>query len=317
MSRSATCVTKGNRYTVLHIAIQSGNFEIAKILGDKFPILTGITDAYGQTPLHWLATSRQIKDCPVDLLEGLIDIMSNSATYKTSSDKYTALHLALQLQNYEMAKILIEKFPVLVDIVDTHGQTPLHWVSGANLGAIKISRVDKALFIQIVNCLLRNMSYASIHYTNKTGYTALHISIQLQNYEISKLLCEKSPILTDMTDIYDQTPLYWLIAKNFTDKITDHNDIMEILMSNMSDSLIKPTKNHNNTVLHCAIEHNNFLAAELLIKKCPGLAFIANDSGILPLHSLIEKIGEESTSDLYPWTATVSALLNKEQSRSY
>ncbi len=127
-----------NNYTALHLAVHTGDIELVKLIieeltdrskksnskdvKEKILNFFGAQDDYGQTALHWAVDGKKA------IVENLIKVMTeDQIAYKASGKhNYTALHMAINTNNFDIAKILIDlKNKNLIKAVDEFGQTAL------------------------------------------------------------------------------------------------------------------------------------------------------------------------------------------------
>ncbi|KAL2923674.1 Alpha-latrocrustotoxin-Lt1a [Bienertia sinuspersici] len=109
---------------IMHIALKNPNNSIVEQVRIRCPHLTGEKNMYGDTPIHIAAQMgnegfvRQVCDRGYNLT---LLRMQNSIGH-------TPLHVALIHNNFNVAKILIDKDPELASIVNNSNEAPLHLV---------------------------------------------------------------------------------------------------------------------------------------------------------------------------------------------
>ena len=111
-----------------------------------------------------------------------------------SKDKYekTALHLALDAENGEMAKILVRNGADVNVTLDTEKTTPLHW--SARKGAE-----------ELCEALLKQK--ANVDTFDDEDHSPLHLSAIHGHTEVTKILLEHNPLI-NATDKKSLTPLH-------------------------------------------------------------------------------------------------------------
>ena len=263
-----------NKYTALHLAVQSNNIEIVQELLDKnIPGFVGKQDVYGQTALHW-AAGKGFEEIAKKLIDKMDD---NEISIQKEENKYTALHLAVQSNNIEIVQELLDKnIPGFVGKQDVYGQTALHWAAGKG-------------YNEIVDLLLDEMSDDAIKLqATDRKCTALDFATQGHHTEVINLLLNEKPSLVNdlinKVDIYDRNPLYYACLKRYT-------DICEIILDKIDKNDLMKQDRNGNTALHAIC--NSFSSCdessvksiiEKIITKNPSIINIASKFDQTPLH---------------------------------
>ena len=168
--------------TVLHVALQSKNFEAAKNIVNLSPRLVYETNSKGNTPLHVAArvgTPSIVKLLVDHAKKHDVEIGGRQQLLSmVNQDGDTALHVALRYDNdgqFEIVKELIEKDPELAKHVNNAGESALFLA------------VDRELY-DIASHILRaapdNCSYHGRH-----GMNVLHaLVIRTSNCKCCSIL---------------------------------------------------------------------------------------------------------------------------------
>ena len=109
-------------YTALHYAARSGSYEICKLLLDSKAKVNIKTRNCLSMPLH-----RASYMCHTKIVELLLKNGANPL--EQDCDGKTALHKCIENKNFkfEVAKILLNHSPKLLNIKDKHEKTPLEY----------------------------------------------------------------------------------------------------------------------------------------------------------------------------------------------
>ena len=110
-------------YTPLHLAIESKNFDFAKMLLDDKANVSKTTKK-GLTPLHLLAQNWSDEDCDEDLIRKLIGSNETELINAKDNEGYTPLHRAIEAKSTGLVKTFILKYKASVDKITNEGFTP-------------------------------------------------------------------------------------------------------------------------------------------------------------------------------------------------
>ena len=111
--------TKNHGETPLHIAVQKGKLEVAKILIDRGAQIEARNNIE-ITPLHWAVDEHHL-----EIAEFLIE--KGAQIEAKGKNGLTLLHKAANSGDLEMAKLLIDKGGAKIDAKTNTGWTPLHY----------------------------------------------------------------------------------------------------------------------------------------------------------------------------------------------
>ncbi|WP_165941938.1 ankyrin repeat domain-containing protein [Cardinium endosymbiont of Culicoides punctatus] len=167
--------------TLLHLAIQYGHCDIAKVLITNYGANCGKQDNDKNTPLHYVFINNDKKDDGeiAELVKVLLDAQPNIINIQNHLGT-TALHLAAEYGLLEVAKIL-KNYHALLENTDHAGNTPCHYA----FYAYYENKNDKNK--EIIDLLLDNNNS---NVKNKAGITLLHLAAAFGLLEITKRLIE-------------------------------------------------------------------------------------------------------------------------------
>lgn len=112
-------INLGDVYDLLFMASRIGNLEIVKKIFEQYKnIDVNIADEFDNSPLH-----EATKYNNVDVVEYLI-INEGAEVNAKNKDGRTALHVAIEENNFEIASLLILHGAICVK--DNEGRTPIH-----------------------------------------------------------------------------------------------------------------------------------------------------------------------------------------------
>lgn len=154
--------------TPLMLAIKKSYKDVALFLAGKVPNM-GVCDNFGNTALHFCAGEG--KEDMVDVARKLL-IRGASIDVKNKDYSFTPLHLAVERNNFPVAKVLVE-FGANLHTRDKYDTTPLH--SAVTLGNIECVRL-----------LMEN--FADPFLEDKYGHTAIDLASCSLTEKAKKLL---------------------------------------------------------------------------------------------------------------------------------
>ena len=155
-----------------------------------------------------------------------------------------------------------EESIALLDLVDSEGDTPLHYAAfGKKPQSIK-ALLDFG---------------ADINAINHKGSSALHISVLVQDLESVQLLLAQANINADLKDTYGDSPLHEAIVKGSP-------EIVDALCNSQANVDFNATNQRGFNCFQYAALKGNLSAIEMMTEKCPSLAFMPKPDGFTPLH---------------------------------
>jgi ankyrin repeat protein len=216
---------RGN--SLLNIAAHYGSIEAIRALSNNATI--NEKNEYGVTPLYAAINADKFAAA-----EELVNLGANINV--TDSEKFTLLHMLAEDKNgNNCMKLLIDK-KADVNLVNVHGQSPLHIAVGANnieaarmlidAGAI-IDLPDKngvtPLTIAMANKNNDMVNFlidkgADIKQLDADGFGLLHLAVHFDNIEAMELLIDKE-LDVNKANGSGCSPLHTAIAKNNTPAI--------------------------------------------------------------------------------------------------
>ena len=230
----------------------------------------------GWMPLH-LALNNNLPD----IAKLLIEKEGVDLNAKTK-DGLTPLHRALHDNLPDIAKLLIEKEGVDLNAKTKDGLTPLHRALHNNLPDIAKLLIEK--------------EGVDLNTKAKDGWTPLHFALSNNHLDIAELLIKKGVDLNAVTKD-GWTPLHLALNNNLP-------DIAKLLIEKEGVDLNAVTKD-GWTPLHRALSNNRLDIAKLLIKQGVNLDIIDSNKKWTPLwialqdgHIEMAKLLIESGADL-------------------
>jgi len=174
-----------DKSTPLHLALERGHAEVARLLVDYGADLTAQDDD-GWTPLHFA-----VQEGSVDLVRFLIEHGANAESQ--DEDGSTMLHFAVQRGNLDITRLLVE-YGTDATSEDEDGSTPLQL-------AIQDGSVDLAHF------LIEHG--ADVTAKDEDGLTLLHLAIFMKgSADLARLLIEHGADAA-IKNNRGSTPLHW------------------------------------------------------------------------------------------------------------
>ncbi|MFT4314280.1 MAG: ankyrin repeat domain-containing protein [Wolbachia pipientis] len=188
-------------------------------------------------------------------------ILSEENVNVTDALGRSALHYAAQ----EGHKGIVDNNCADIRKPDELGRTALHYAARYNHGT------------EVVSCLLENAKDC-INYKDKYGHTAVYYAAQQGNWNIvDYILTEKGA----STDGLDTEKL--LFHYTYKGSIEGMQNLVE-----EKKEKIDIKDNHDNTLLHIAVQKGHFAIVEFLLEKGADVS-IANNSGKRPISYAAEK----------------------------
>ena len=175
----------------------------------------------------------------------------------------TILQVAAHIGHLEVLTFLLgeKELRVLLDQVDSEGDTPLHYAAfGKKPQSIKVL-----------------LDYgAKINAVNQKGSSALHISVLVQDLESVQLLLNQESINANIKDSYGDSPLHEAIVKGSP-------EIVDALCNQANIDFHATNQRGFNCFQYAALK-GNLEAIERMVGIYPAIAFKAKPDGFTPLH---------------------------------
>ncbi|KAK8092545.1 NACHT and Ankyrin domain protein [Apiospora kogelbergensis] len=199
-------VGKDEASTPLIEAARSGNEETVQLLLDHEASVGCIDAKMGRTALHWAQTSEAHNG--VSAAKLLLDRESELLLEMKDKDGKTALYLACESGNRDMADLLVKKHKAKVDITDLYQKTALHATVDAK------DRLDERL--HIAETLLKADAEPDTCDTRK--HTPLCTASSLGHVELVKMLLEYGAD-PNLQGHEGETPLIAATRRNHTEVV--------------------------------------------------------------------------------------------------
>ncbi|KAK7818407.1 ankyrin repeat-containing protein [Quercus suber] len=289
-----TC--KGN--TILHLAVNFENKDIAEKILKLDRTLLYETNNKGDTPLHIAArfgyaemVELLIKYRKQDVEQGMKLLKIKNSEEDTAlseedtalSEKDTALHVAVRKGEKEIVKLLINDDPTLAMKTNEAKESPLFL-------AVDREFYDIALkILELKECSpegRKNMNALHAAVMDKckptqaddSGWIPLHYAAHLGDVELVKLFLEKDTSLAYMTEEKGMSALHISANKG-------HVDVMDTLIKRCPDTC-ELLDNKGRTALHYAVESGKPETVKFLLRKeeFQNLINEQDEEGNTPLH---------------------------------
>lgn len=227
----------------VHAAVRNQySLEVIQALVAAFPNGVIAMDRFGCTPLH-TAVMYYLEDVKigVSVIQFLLTQSADTAAIKNAKNGDFPLHAALRLKrangDYYLAliKLLVDAFPIALEIPDANGCIPLH-----------ITLLDKAADnVDVIKYLLKkNSKTASLGFDNED--IPLHFALSNHSpFDVIRLLVDAFPEGLLVSNSKDEFPLF-IPLKRKDDRMVAY------FLSKLPGS--SATKSRNNLPIHLAIE---------------------------------------------------------------
>ena len=263
----------------LHIACQSGNVAIVRLLVNK-NCQINIKDKCGNTPLHY-ARSFEIFS--------LLATHPQCETLETENDDMERpLHIACQSGSIDIVQHLVVQMQCDINIFDKSRNTPLHYACGA-FNERRHLVYKNTGNIEIVKLLSNHPQCETLEAENDDMERPLHIACQSRNVAIVQHLVVQMQCDINIFDKSRNTPLHYACGA-FNERrhlvFKNTSNIVKIVMLISNHSQCKTLEAENNNMerpLHIACQSRNVAVVHHLIdKKCQ--INIKGKHGNTPLH---------------------------------
>ncbi len=229
-----------NGLTTLHIAAQTGNFTVLKNVVSKLvknKKSVDEVDSGGWTPLHYAAANGHLDLCEI--------LIKEDADINASNDlDYTPLHLAAWQGHAEIILMLFNTNHLIIEATDHNGATALHLAAEA--GHVDAVKVLIAL-------------HANMHSMNNKGLMPVDVAVQNGKFAVAEILVA--------FDIYENR--HKLNGKNILTALDcfKNLDFLEFLVKKDFAIFLDVIDNHENTLLHIAVNANHTNLLRTLLQK--------------------------------------------------
>ncbi|XP_074281316.1 uncharacterized protein LOC141606184 [Silene latifolia] len=252
-----------NHATPLHLAISRMNFGLTKALLETKGITLDIPDQNDKTALELLEEkckpNLEFFEQYKELLEK--PVMTQELKNRGDKNKATALHRAIERDDHELAKALINTKGIKLDIPDCNDKTALDLLE---------AKCGDYAFFKLYKHLLASpfMTQELKNRVDVNGYTPLHRAIELKDERLTAALLETKGIKFDIKSKNGKTAF---------DMIEEHciiksaNGYWFELYKNLLEipDRLQKMKNLRGiskaTPLHIALEHEDLTLAKTLV----------------------------------------------------
>ncbi|XP_048501791.1 protein ACCELERATED CELL DEATH 6 [Beta vulgaris subsp. vulgaris] len=199
-------VWESDNSTILHLAASTGSSNIIELIIQQSPELLQVQNLNGDLPIHVAA-----KSCQLDAVKKLV-LGDISMLERENHDDYknTALHIALENQQEEMAKFLFRKCPKTFYQLNKQGISPLYLAI-------------KAEFWELVRDMLSEdvvAAYPDAENQLLEGKSVVHAAIIAKKIDILEMILkEYSELLYKTTDEMGRRPLSYAAYIGFHDGV--------------------------------------------------------------------------------------------------
>ncbi len=226
----------------LHYASSTGNFEIGRLLLDRYGASPNpkIDDESwilrGRTPLHIAVTS-----AGVDFVEMLLSKGANPFTGDRNG--LLPLHIAVQYGQLRAAKLLMKRMGRKVHALDNNKTTPLHLAAQYGRGVLAMRLID-------LN--------AKVNARNGDGLTPLHYAAGGGHLDLVELLIESGAKVNTANNL-GSTPLFLAARDNRT-------RVVDLLLSERAID-VEATNKDGRTALTIALANGNGNVSAKLLQR--------------------------------------------------
>ena len=224
------------KHTSLHLAVANGNLELVRELCLAEESALNDLDNLSRSVLHYAVLKNDME---------LINILISAGVLPHHLDNTGAsvLHYAAKNNSVQIVKRFLDCFKNFEDTTDKQGRTALMWA--ASEGSVNV-----------LNLMLKNLSYFNIHASDEQGLTALHFACFAGHEECVKLLIANSADITQ-PDKLGQTPLFKACQQG-------HRAIIDILMNKKGS---QGTSRENNGVTFTNDGHEVITKLGMMLKE--------------------------------------------------
>ncbi|KAL0005494.1 hypothetical protein SO802_013055 [Lithocarpus litseifolius] len=255
------------RNTILHLAVNYGEKEVAKQILNLDQSLLNETNDKGDTPLHIAARLGDVE--MATLLVGKMEKqdvehgMKHLTIENKDDGKDTTLHVAVRNGHLEMVKLLIEKYPSLASKTNKANESPLF---------MAVDREYYNIAYEILK--LQECSTKGRHMMN-----ALHAAvIRTHKYFVDELMKKCDPKDPDMSG---WIPLHY--AAHWGDV-----ELVKLFLKHDKSLAYCMTGKEGMTALHISARNGHVSVMKALIDDCPDICELVNKEGRTALHLAVE-----------------------------
>ena len=277
----------GDKSTPLHLALQRGHMEVARLLVEHGADATA-QDDQGWTPLHWA-----VKEGNMDLACLLIE--NGAKATAQDNDGWTPLHWAMLGGSVNISHFLV-KHGADLTAQDSDGLTPLHWA--VKEGSVDLTRI----FVE---------NGADVAVKDNYGSTPLHWAVLKESVDLTQLLAEHGADPT-VQDIHGWTPFYWAVHEgkvNLALLLLRHGPGVTAEGNDSPSPLNWGVRKEVQRLQRFLIKHSENLATRDKDGSTPlHWAVLNGDADVVRL--LVEQGADVTTKDNHGWAPLHRAVFN-------
>ncbi|GAB2217658.1 hypothetical protein Droror1_Dr00000861 [Drosera rotundifolia] len=291
--------------TVLHIAARAGRLELITRILLEYNDLIATKNSAGELPLHVAARAGALDSvkCLVDWIvdykehrgasrrgEGGQSQGGTNQNQEEQGDKLgglriemdligevdrdgdTALHIALENHNEEMAAYLVDKYPFASYNANHYKLSPLH----SNVSPLHLA--IKAGYWELVQSMLarKPIGEEDVKTQLLQGKSVVHAAIMVRNADLLATMLNSQPALMDMYDEEGRTPVayaafigYLVAVRYFLDKFPDY---------------VYKVDKDGSFPIHKAAQGGRVLVMKEFLSRFPSMTNMLNQKGQSILH---------------------------------
>ncbi|KAK3588331.1 hypothetical protein CHS0354_020954 [Potamilus streckersoni] len=233
--------------TLLHLSCIAGRLEMTQYLVEKYSDMIKEVDKRNESPGHYA-----VQNSNVDVLQYLI--VQGLDPWCRTKIQETLFHVSSISGQLEMSKYLVEKYPDMINHVDSYHETPGHYAAyGGNISVLQCL-IDQGL----------DPSCISVH-----QQTLLHQSCFAGQLAMSKYLIENYPEMINEVDSSNETPAH---SAAYGGNVSILQYLIDQGLNPWSESV------QRQTLLHHSCVSGQLEMSKYLIEKYPDMIYqVDND----------------------------------------
>lgn len=239
--------------TLLHEAAFAGKLDVVKYLSQKFPSLVHCRNDRSFMPCHFAAQ------------EGHLDVMlyllpKSPQLFPLTKENQTILHISAYNKMLQLVKHICQKFPSLINSVDSDGAYALHYAARGGS-------------IECFDCIVKNGGNPMVK--TEAHSSVLHLAAYDGNNEMVAHICARYPKLVNEVDSTGHSPAHYAAGGGDLSLLKD-------ILSYGVDPLV--TSENGATLLMKATWNGRLDIAQYLCTSYPDLKAMKDSLGCGCLH---------------------------------